>query len=84
MPALDVLGAPAVLLVDTGTSGAAELFAAALAGGSEGEPDVDVDPEERFEILGRRLEEGPLVALEVHPHEVPERRQRLAETLDGV
>ena len=38
---------------------------------------VDVDPEEPLEILRRRLEERPLVALEVHPHEKAHRRQRL-------
>ena len=33
--------------------------------------------EQPLEILGRRLEERPLVALEVHPHDAPEHRQRL-------
>ena len=38
---------------------------------------VDVDPEERLEILGRGLEERPLVALEVGSDEAAERRERL-------
>ena len=32
---------------------------------------------EPLEILGRWFEERPLIALEVHPHEVAEHRQRL-------
>ncbi len=38
---------------------------------------VDVDPEERLEIVRRRLEERPLVALEVHPDGEPHGRERL-------
>ena len=37
---------------------------------------VDVDAEERLEVLGRRFEEGPLVAFEIGPHEAAERRER--------
>ena len=36
---------------------------------------VDVDAEQRLEVLGRRLEERPLIAFEVHPDEVGEGRQ---------
>ncbi len=38
---------------------------------------VHVDPEQQLEIVGERLEERPLVALEVHPHGAAHRRQRL-------
>ncbi len=38
---------------------------------------VDVDPEQQLEVVGEGLEERPLVALEVHPHAQPMRRERL-------